>query len=290
MGKPTSLQPDLVPKPTQTTASSMTKRPPKSQLDEIWREPQPEEAQSEKNLVGAEPRQYQERIHFPRAVLRAGHGNALPWEPAVAGSAPTELEPAPRKCMYTGDDLPPRSVEGKPEPRHRDEAWRFGAGLPPGKPRPTPAPPPTDTLIARVDASAAPAAVRCVFTGDDLPRAPVATASQPEALRRLQQWKTRMVMPERLESIGGFDALKGLERDGGKEKFKQDREWQEELAFRAWNDETRAKDVRKRRDEVDKLIADKQVNAYGERLPPRARGELLPPWAPREELGVPWRT
>ena len=66
-------------------------------------------------------------------------------------------------------------------------------------------------------------------------------------------------------------------------------QWAEEKAYREMIDGFDARDAQKRRGEVDLLIADKQVNAYGERLPTRARGDLLPPWAPREELGVQWR-
>ena len=149
-------------------------------------------------------------------------------------------------------------------------------------------PPATDTLIARVDAAAAaPRQERCVFTGDDLPRPSTATATQPEALRRLSQWKTRLVMPERLEGVDGSGALR--QHHANPPAKAEDAQWAEEKAYREMIDGFDARDAQKRRGEVDLLIADKQVNAYGERLPTRARGDLLPPWAPREELGVQWR-
>ena len=292
MGRPTTLGKDLVPQ-TAANVGGLAKRPPKSHMDvqslTIAAPAAPAEAQDE--MQTSPPKQYQERVHLSRAAARAGRseaGGALPWEPAVGGRSPIAYETAPRRCVYTGDDLAPQPVGGKPVPKHRDEAWRFGVGLKPGTARPTPLPPATDTLIARVDAAAAaPRQERCVFTGDDLPRPSTATATQPEALRRLSQWKTRLVMPERLEGVDGFGALR--QHHANPPAKAEDAQWAEEKAYREMIDGFDARDAQKRRGEVDLLIADKQVNAYGERLPTRARGDLLSPWAPREELGVQWR-
>ena len=289
MGKSTTLAMDLVPQ-TAVTVQGMAKRPPKSHMDvqslAIAALPPASADDAEQT---SPPKQYTERVSLPRAAARAGRGESLPWEPAVGGKTPIAYEDLPRRCLYTGDDLPPQLAGGKPVPRYRDEAWRFGAGLKAGTARPTPLPPATDTLIARVDAAAAPPQQRCVYTGDDLPRPSSATAAQPEALRRLQQWKTRLVMPERLEGLDGFGALMHHQHHAKPKAKAKDAQWEEEKAYREMMDGTEARDERKRRDEVDLLIADKQVNAYGERLPTRAKGELLPPWAPREDLGVQWR-
>lgn len=227
---------------------------------------------------------YQRRANLNRLELR-GRDQPLPWEPVSAGAAPQELEA--RRCMYTGDDLPAQRARPDRVQKVMDDAWRFGAGMRPGLsqlPMPakevakhyaTPdalAPPPDAAAVAEKPLPAS-RNNRCMFTGDDLPP----PASRPDSLRRLSEWKTRMVMPETIDQLQGFERQ---ERPGTGARG-QDGVWSHERAWREMRSDDAKVDATKRRVDVDKEVANKLDNAYGMRVPPRKKGELLPPWAPR---------
>jgi hypothetical protein len=209
--------------------------------------------------------------------------------PPPAAAPPPLRAPTPevKRCMFTGDDLDAAAgraaapfADGAPVTAAKYQRW-LGAqharevhGDPEG------------TVGGR--ASLAQRAVMCVYNQESLPRHPSAeyavpgvavrppSASGPDALRVLRERKSKLVMPETLDTHAGFGKIQGsaLTAEG-----KAD--WATEVAQRAWAAEQRKQDTVRRGDEVAREIANKAVSAYGERLPPRGPGELLAPFAPR---------
>jgi hypothetical protein len=255
-------------------------------------------------------RALEDRANF--AFAQARHKERPPtkplnWESAVPPSAPAAS--APRKCMYSGDDLPaieptraPPPRQPRPNPRPgaegRDaEIMRFQKALaPPDFPLPT-----EDLLTRRVlqarhaDEEKSDESVpreRCFFTGDDFKH----PDKMPDSLRRLREVKGRLVMPEQLCDVGGFDGARRrparISPDGVTAELLKSKAaaaadptakgvWAAECAWRGAVDDDAAKDAALRRKGVDLERDNRQQNEWGMREPARGRGELWTPWAPR---------
>ena len=169
---------------------------------------------------------------------------------------PPPAQPAlePRRCMYTGDDLPPAPRQaarafppGPPVTEEKYQRWR--------------------SRQQREDADS-----QLLFNGEGVDAPP----AEPESLRRLRQLKTKVVMPETLDQHAGFATPASGKRDAD-----LDVAWSNELEQRKWAHEQKQLGKARTTDEMDRLIANKAVSAYGERLPQRGRGDVFAPFAPR---------
>ena len=156
---------------------------------------------------------------------------------------------APRRCMYTGDDLPP---DARPlrRPTGRDEAWE---------------------IIKRGDGRVGRAG-RTIFNQEDAPP----PSGEPETLRHLREWKTRMVMPERLDMHSGFAVSPVTARDAD-----LDAAWANEVEHRQWAHGQDRIDKQRQREETEREVQNRAVSAYGEALPRRGKGDVFAPFAPR---------
>ena len=80
-------------------------------------------------------------------------------------------------------------------------------------------------------------------------------SQEPRSLRRLREWKTRMVMPEALGEIGGFsppDPRGVVEaKEDAKAAFARERD------YREWASGEDAKSAARRREAVDREIANR---------------------------------
>ena len=144
-------------------------------------------------------------------------------------------------------------------PSARDEAWAY-------RRRGTPS---TEHAKLREQ--------RCVFTGDDLPH----SSEDSEAWAYMRRWKPKMNMPETLSGIPGFEDRRETEGASGAAAAAGKQEWTYERNWREAVDIDVAKEASRRHADVQKLVANKQENVWGIRMPPRKRGELLSPWAER---------
>ena len=120
---------------------------------------------------------------------------------------------------------------------------------------------------------------KCIYNGEDLP----VPSSSPESMRRLSERLARLVQgppPETLDMLPGFATA----ADGGGDAASAAAaaaDWSEDAKWRRWEHGQKGFDAARRQEASDRVVANKATSAYGERLPPRAKGELLPPWAPR---------
>lgn len=196
------------------------------------------------------PRKFEDRAKLP--------------PPEAPPAAPPPPPREPRRCMYTGDDLPP-------EPRRAAQAHPIGA-------------PVTGERYQRwlgaqhregsaTRQSVAQGEGLCVFNQETLPP----HASEPETLRRLRELKTRTVMPETLGQHGGFAPIAANAPDPDVAAA-----WANELEQRQWAHEQHGLAKQRRKEEVAREINNRAVSAYGEKLPARGRGDVFPPWAPRQ--------
>ena len=168
----------------------------------------------------------------------------LPAEPEYK---PVEYYEEPRRCFFTGDDLPPFQRVKQPPGRkpiwpHRESKW--------GK----------DILI---------------YNQEDMPK----PEPKHPALQRLHEWRSKVVMEERLDMHDGFSAIEGASK-ADREVVKN--EWFEgEAKFRGWEDGQSKLSAEARAVAVLQEQKNDKRTQYGEKMPPRGKGELLPPWAPR---------
>ena len=206
------------------------------------------------------PKKFQSRAHLLPYTL--------PAPPVSKAPSQTKKEQlVPRTNIFTGDDIEPLRVL-KPA---RDEAWAY-------KKLGTPS---TEHIQKREQ--------RCVFTGDDLP--PQQDAS--EQWQYMRRWKSKTMMPEGLGGIPGFGpsspnvgdeanaAADDYERSVAAAAARIKQDWESERVWREDRQTDANFDMAKRREDVDKLVANKAENVWGMREPPRKKGELLTPFAPR---------
>jgi len=168
-----------------------------------------------------------------------------PPPPPPAAEVPLEVRP----CIFTGDDLPAQPQRAKPT--GRDVAWEVKRGRREHR---------GENIYNQEDI--------------DVPWAPQ-RAPEPESMRILRE-KKRMVMPETLGMLNGFGKGERPAADADVEA-----NWSNERVFRQWDFGRVKGEGVKKREEADKETANAAVSAYGERLPPRAKGDVFAPWAPR---------
>lgn len=185
---------------------------------------------------------------------------------------PPEPEPAPaprevRHCIFTGDDLPeapvraakPHSI-GAPVTGEKYQRWLGGNAHDRG-----------DSALQR----------GVYVYNQEAVAAPVAV---PPSLKVLREWKTRMVMPETLDQHEGFHrpgtGMASNSEDAAW-KAQQDAAWHNESEWRQWEDGQKKLEHVRRREVMDRQVANGAISAYGEKLPARGRGDVFAPFADR---------
>ena len=209
----------------------------------------------------------------PKSFRRA---NLPPPPPPKPEPAPVLMEP--RRCMFTGDDLPPAPARaqnpypvGAPVTGERYQRWVSNQ---------------PHRNVGLRDASGAFYIYNQEDVNGDKDVNPP-PAALPDSLQRLRELKKQTIMPETLDMHEGFHTpgagmdVQDFSAADAEWRAQQEAAWKNEVEWRQWEDGQKKLDRVKRREAVDREIANGAVSAYGEVLPKRGAGDVFAPWAAR---------
>lgn len=259
-----SLGPDLMPlRSTKDVAEQLTTTTTTADKQQHNREPTKVPGEPNSNVVPnmfGHLKQF-ETLQRPRPPSGGGHGAAhciftgdlftdiAQDEDKIRSVVtqkplPVNTYAPPKRCIFTGDDLPPTQALLRRPPETPKEVW--------------------------LSARAGP---------DDADWRPSSSSAVSSAeLQRLREWKTRCVMPETLDGIGGFAPPILTESHPDPNAHAH---WQNERAARAWADQADKEGSRLSRERAALEVANRPQSEYGERRLSRRRGEVFSPFAPR---------